>query len=138
VTLCVHGTAWGSECRGCEPIGRGEELEQLKIDGIDWSKGVKCIPVVNSAPHVETFVSVPLERFNKLQSDSAELAELKAATSKHGVVPAWVHECGWQWRPVSPDGAFAPPFGTIRQCRGCGCLVAGGPTACVRCAEEKT
>lgn len=32
--------------------------------------------------------------------------------------------------------AFAPPFGTIRQCRACGCLVAGGPTACARCAEE--
>jgi hypothetical protein len=46
-----------------------------------------------------------------------------------------VTECGWQWRPTTTDTAFAPPFGTIRQCRGCGCLVAGGPTACVRCAE---
>lgn len=44
---------------------------------------------------------------------------------------------GWRWHVVG-DGAFAPPFGTIRKCRGCGCLVAGGPTACVRCmrAEE--
>ena len=33
------------------------------------------------------------------------------------------------------DTAFAPPFGTIRQCRVCGCLVAGGPTSCARCAE---
>ena len=49
--------------------------------------------------------------------------------------PADVHERGWQWRPTATDTAFAPPFGTIRQCRVCGCLVAGGPTACARCAE---
>jgi hypothetical protein len=55
-----------------------------------------------------------------------------------GVVPVEVHECGWQWRPTTTDTAFAPPFGTIRRCRGCGCLVAGGPTACVRCAEAGT
>jgi hypothetical protein len=48
-------------------------------------------------------------------------------------VPAEVHESGWQWRPTGDDAAFAPPFGTIRVCRACGCLVAGGPTACVRC-----
>lgn len=51
-------------------------------------------------------------------------------------IPADVHERGWQWRPTAADTAFAPPFGTIRQCRVCGCLVAGGPTACARCAEE--
>ena len=51
-------------------------------------------------------------------------------------VPAEVHESGWQWRPVG-DGAFAPPFGTIRVCD-CGCLVAGGPTRCVRCADDKS
>lgn len=54
-----------------------------------------------------------------------------------GVVPAHVHERGWQWRPTTTDTAFAPPFGTIRQCRGCGCLVAGGPSACVRCAKAE-
>lgn len=48
--------------------------------------------------------------------------------------PADVHERGWQWRPVGTDTAFAPPFGAIRACRVCGCLVAGGPTACARCA----
>lgn len=52
-----------------------------------------------------------------------------------GVVPVEVHECGWQWRPTDKNTAFAPPFGTIRQCRVCGCLVAGGPTACARCAK---
>jgi hypothetical protein len=39
-----------------------------------------------------------------------------------------------EWRRVSDDTAFAPPFGTIRSCIGCGCLVSGGPTACARCA----
>lgn len=57
-----------------------------------------------------------------------------APTAEPHAVPREVHESGWQWRPVG-DGAFAPPFGTIRVCRGCGCLVAGGPTACARCAE---
>lgn len=37
------------------------------------------------------------------------------------------------WRVVD-DGAFASPFGTVRKCRECDCLVAGGPTACGRCS----
>lgn len=53
-------------------------------------------------------------------------------------VPEEVHESGWQWRPVSEDTAFAPPFGTIRMCIACGCLVAGGPTRCARCAPLGT
>jgi hypothetical protein len=40
-------------------------------------------------------------------------------------------------RGNSEDTAFIPPFGTVRVCRGCGCLVAGGPTICVRCAEKE-
>ncbi|HEU4407286.1 MAG TPA: hypothetical protein VFS43_18605 [Polyangiaceae bacterium] len=40
------------------------------------------------------------------------------------------------WHAVG-DGAFAPPFGTVRSCRGCGCLVVGGPTACGRCAADE-
>ena len=39
------------------------------------------------------------------------------------------------WRVVTGDTAFAMPFGTIRECSGCGCLVSGGPTACRRCAD---
>lgn len=41
---------------------------------------------------------------------------------------------GWRW--IDKDTAFAMPFGTIRACRHCGCLTAGGPTACVRCVKE--
>lgn len=62
-------------------------------------------------------------------------ARLDRANQAATMVPAEVHESGWQWRPTSGDSAFAPPFGTIRMCRGCGCLVAGGPTVCQRCAE---
>jgi RNA polymerase subunit RPABC4/transcription elongation factor Spt4 len=51
-------------------------------------------------------------------------------------VPAAVRESGWQWRPVDGDTAFAPPFGTVRACLDCGCLVAGGPTRCRRCAAD--
>lgn len=60
--------------------------------------------------------------------------ERSSRQSSREEVPAEVHERGWQWRPVSSDTAFAPPFATIRVCRGCGCLVAGGPTVCMRCA----
>lgn len=63
---------------------------------------------------------------------AATLEDLQICT--HAAVPAEVHERGWQWRPTSDDTAFAPPFGTIRACLGCGCLVAGGPTNCARCA----
>lgn len=39
------------------------------------------------------------------------------------------------WRKVDGDTAFAMPFGTVRQCIDCGCLVGGGPTRCVRCVK---
>lgn len=43
---------------------------------------------------------------------------------------------GAAWHKVSEDTAFAMPFGTVRKCLGCGCLVGGGPTRCGRCAED--
>lgn len=51
-------------------------------------------------------------------------------------VPAEVHASGWQWRPTSDDTAFAPPFSTVRACVDCGCLTAGGPSRCGRCAKD--
>jgi len=105
--------------------------------------------------HVSTLAEERLAHANQLQADiEAEMqgrlalrkrlgaredetmgAFLERLAAMAGVVSADVHEHGWQWRPTTTDTAFAPPFGTIRQCRGCGCLVAGGSTACVRCAE---
>jgi hypothetical protein len=32
--------------------------------------------------------------------------------------------------------AYLPGLGTIRECLDCKCLVAGGPTRCLRCANE--
>jgi hypothetical protein len=40
------------------------------------------------------------------------------------------------WHRVG-DGAFARPFGTVRQCTECGALVGGGPSRCVRCAQSQ-
>lgn len=39
--------------------------------------------------------------------------------------------------PYEGLDAFVPGLGTVRECRRCGCLIAGGPTACKRCAAEK-
>jgi len=66
-----------------------------------------------------------------------ELADARKRLDVGGV-PREVHERGWQWRPIDGDTAYAPPFGTIRACRVCGCLVAGGPTACVRCVAHES
>jgi hypothetical protein len=105
--------------------------------------------------HVSTLADERLAHANQLQADIEAEQQGRLALRKRlgaredetmgaflerlatmaGVVSAEVHERGWQWRPTGKDQAFAPPFGTIRQCRVCGCLVAGGTTACVRCAE---
>lgn len=69
------------------------------------------------------------------REDETMGALLERLATMAGAVPVEVHERGWQWRPIDKNTAFAPPFGTIRQCRVCGCLVAGGPTACARCAK---
>ena len=69
------------------------------------------------------------------REDETMGAFLERLATMAGAVPVEVHERGWQWLPIDKNTAFAPPFGTIRQCRVCGCLVAGGPTACARCAK---
>jgi hypothetical protein len=74
-------------------------------------------------------------KFNRAAREYAQGAE--PSEPDEADVPRDVHESGWQWRPVNEDTAFAPPFGTVRACRVCGCLVAGGPAACTRCADEK-
>ncbi len=126
--------------------GLGSRVEHLLAEMDDW---------IARARDAERLADERLAHANQLQADiEAEMqgrlalrkrlgarenepmgACLERLATMAGAVPVEVHECGWQWRPVTTDTAFAPPFGTIRQCRGCGCLVAGGPTACVRCAE---
>lgn len=60
----------------------------------------------------------------------------RALTSLFEIRRAFDSDCS-SWRIVDEDTAFAPPFGTIRECRVCGCLVGGGPNACVRCVKEE-
>ena len=31
---------------------------------------------------------------------------------------------------------FVPEIGTVRECKDCGALIAGGPTRCIRCAKK--
>lgn len=68
-------------------------------------------------------------------SKPAEDDSLPWGVARARDVPTEVRERGWQWHPIDSDTAFAPPFATIRACRHCGCLVAGGPNACGRCAN---
>lgn len=65
----------------------------------------------------------------------AEVRSLRAHVASE---PERTAAAAAQWRAVDEDTAFAPPFSTIRVCRGCGCLVVGGPTVCNRCAESPT
>lgn len=37
----------------------------------------------------------------------------------------------------SKDSSYLPGLGTIRPCLDCGCLTAGGPTRCLKCAGKK-
>ena len=112
-SVCSRLTGFGDEDKGEPPVN----LARCPSPG-----GLECRAVAQAV--------APLRRENEvLRSNSDHLS------SDAVVVPVEVHEHGWQWRPTATDTAFAPPFGTIRQCRVCGCLVAGGPTACARCAE---
>ena len=85
------------------------------------------------AEYVGVYAGVYADALLNIANGKAKGAS--AADDDAATVPDEVHERGWQWRPVSEDTAFAPPFGTVRACIGCGCLVVGGPTRCVPCAK---
>lgn len=96
--------------------------------------------VTRMAEWVQTAASLLYVCADEIERLRARVRQLEAEPTDEEVqamVPADVHERGWQWRPTATDTAFAPPFGTIRQCRVCGCLVAGGPTACARCVKAR-
>lgn len=107
---------------------------------VEWNEGTATLQV--PLDHLDVFVAdvldsgirAAVDKWSKVQAPEEPRARRAALA---GTVPPEVREGGWQWRPVGEDAAVAPPFGIIRVCRGCGCLVAGGPTACVRCAEDK-
>jgi hypothetical protein len=112
-----------------EWIGRAGEAERLADERLAHANQLQA------DIEAEQQGRLALRKRLGARDDETMVAFLERLATMAGVVPADVHERGWQWRPTATDTAFAPPFGTIRQCRVCGCLVAGGPTACVRCAK---
>ena len=113
-----------------EWIGRAGEAERLAEERLAHANQLQA--------DIEAEMQGRLALRKRLGAREDETMEafLERLAAMAAVVPDDVHERGWQWRPTATDTAFAPPFGTIRQCRVCGCLVAGGPTVCARCAED--
>jgi len=70
----------------------------------------------------------------EVECESREMTEA-AALLTGPTAAARVEVAEPDWHAVD-DGAFARPFGTVRKCIDCGCLVAGGPTRCGRCADD--
>lgn len=124
--------------------GLGSRVEHLLAEMDDWIARARDAERLAHANQLQADIEAEMQgrlalrkRLGARENETMG-AFLERLATMAGAVPVEVHECGWQWRPVTTDTAFAPPFGTIRQCQGCGCLVAGGPTACVRCAEAGT
>jgi hypothetical protein len=102
--------------------GLGSRVEHLLAEMDDW---------IARARDAERLADERLAHANQLQADiEAEMqgrlalrkrlgarenetmgAFLERLATMAGTVPVEVHECGWQWRPVTTDTAFAPPFG---------------------------
>lgn len=110
------------------------ELEKYLVHDHQRDKGQLCLACMVPDPIVAALVRARDECVELLESNE----RLRKQLGQTQEVPADVRERGWQWRPCSEDTAFAPPFGTIRQCKGCDSLVAGGPSNCLRCAREET
>ena len=83
----------------------------------------------NSARAAQAMAMLELQ-----QLDSRATAKLKEAMAEKD---ARIKELENTIRHVDNPGneAFIPGLGTVRACLDCGCLVAGGPTRCVRCAN---
>lgn len=99
-----------------------------------WSFWLMVLVLVGADRIVRAYRKLADDAISEME-ESTKLAEDFARRAE---VPQEVHDRGWQWRPVSDDTAFAPPFSTVRACIDCGCLVAGGPTRCGRCAKDVT
>mgnify|MGYP000741711663 CR=1 FL=1 len=125
---------------GADIVSEGE-LRRALAAGIPASKIVFSGVGKTAREIADAALGDPQGRWVEVLVEVGDAAEdddtLERLATMADVVPVEVHERGWQWRPVDKDTAFAPPFGTIRKCRVCGCLVAGGPTACARCARNR-
>ncbi len=138
-------------CVACDGVGR---RSVVSVSGDQES--IQCLPCLGFGYLNLAEIAILIETMAQ-EKDEAVVAAMNACTmiaSQHKAfdvvsaisnraakmfpeaaarVPQEVHDSGWQWRPTGKDTAFAPPFGTIRQCLMCGALVAGGPTVCRRC-----
>lgn len=81
---------------------------------------------------LQLMADIELHRADKDLAQAAlrDLAAKQRDTSEDGRV-----HLQWTVHKDDADTAFVPIFGTIRVCRHCGCLVAGGPNACTACAN---
>lgn len=109
------------------------EVERLADSLAGHNVGQQVEDLRDLLESVRATVSHVIAVADSLQSEALGIGKRCDASE----VPRAVHESGWQWRPGGKDTAFAPPFGTVRVCRHCGCLVTGGVTACARCAGGK-
>lgn len=114
------------------------EAEKVRDgSGVDWHSAYSG--AIGTRAKAEAIVRAALAKLGAPATTPSKPAEddsLPWGVARARDVPTEVRERGWQWHPIDSDTAFAPPFATIRACRHCGCLVAGGPTACVRCAND--
>lgn len=117
-------------------VGFYYETERLAQAAAERAAGVYVEPAKMSSSDAVHAAQVREARAIEEAAIVEEEAAERAAELRSGrePVPQDVHDRGWQWRPVG-DGAFAPPFGTIRTCIDCACLVAGGSVRCGRCAS---
>lgn len=93
-----------------EWIGRAGEAERLAEERLAHAHQLQA------DIEAEQQGRLALRRRFGAREDETMGAFLERLATMAGVVPVEVHERGWQ-------------------CRVCGCLVAGGPTACARCAK---
>ncbi len=136
--------AYAEERERCVQVVESGHHLHPEAPSAKWARQVAAL--IRAAPLAsevrgEEAPELIAQRVMQAREENARLKDLgfapkpdaEEAKGEHDPVPEHVQSHGWQWRPVG-DGAFAPPFGTIRVCD-CGCLVAGGIARCLRCAD---
>lgn len=88
--------------------------------------------------HGEDLIGDP-EGDGRHEPEATTISVDEKALSGEAALEAWHHK-QHKGPPatLSPDlpQAYVPGLGTVRPCRDCGCLVAGGPTRCRPCATR--
>ncbi len=123
---------------GCRPHGNNNCTACYQRDLLTTARAAleaeRAAHAATAAERDEARASLEAERGDHrqtLRERDAAARDLAEALSRAGKA----EQQSAAWAQVG-DGAFAYPFGTVRKCIGCGCLVAGGPTRCGRCASD--